>query len=129
MGDTVYRRSRHVVGEIQRTIDATKALKDNEFDTLGSLMYASHSSLRDDFEVSCKELDIMVQIAQSLGKDGGVIGSRMTGGGFGGSTVTLCESSKANAIVAAMREQYTARTGITADIFTSRPSQGARLLQ
>ena len=71
----------------------------------------------------------MVQIAQSLGKDGGVIGSRMTGGGFGGSTVTLCESSKANAIVAAMREQYTARTGITSDIFTSRPSQGARLLQ
>ena len=129
MGDTVYRRSRHVVGEIQRTIDAAKALKDSNFDALGSLMYASHSSLRDDFEVSCKELDIMVQIAQSLGKDGGVIGSRMTGGGFGGSTVTLCESSKANAIVAAMREQYTARTGITADIFTSRPSQGARLLQ
>ena len=128
MGDVVYQRSRHVVGEIQRTIDAAKALEANDFDTLGSLMYASHASLRDDFEVSCAELDIMVEIAQSLGKDGGVIGSRMTGGGFGGSTVTLCESSKANSIVAAMTSQYTERTGITPEIFLSRPSQGARLL-
>ena len=128
MGDVVYQRSRHVVGEIQRTIDAAKALEANDFDTLGSLMYASHASLRDDFEVSCAELDIMVEIAQSLGKTGGVIGSRMTGGGFGGSTVTLCESSKANSIVAAMTSQYTERTGITPEIFLSRPSQGARLL-
>ena len=128
MGDVVYQRSRHVVGEIQRTMDAAKALEANDFDTLGSLMYASHASLRDDFEVSCAELDIMVEIAQSLGKGGGVIGSRMTGGGFGGSTVTLCESSKANSIVAAMTSQYTERTGITPEIFLSRPSQGARLL-
>ena len=128
MGDVVYQRSRHVVGEIQRTMDAAKALEANDFDTLGSLMYASHASLRDDFEVSCAELDIMVEIAQSLGKTGGVIGSRMTGGGFGGSTVTLCESSKANSIVAAMTSQYTERTGITPEIFLSRPSQGARLL-
>ena len=128
MGDVVYQRSRHVVGEIQRTMDAAKALEANDFDTLGSLMYASHASLREDFEVSCEELDIMVEIAQSLGKDGGVIGSRMTGGGFGGSTVTLCESSKANSIVAAMTSQYTERTGITPEIFLSRPSQGARLL-
>ncbi len=91
-------------------------------------MYASHASLRDDFEVSCEELDVMVDIAQSIGAAGGVIGSRMTGGGFGGSTVTLCESSKADAIVAALNEQYTERTGITPEIFTSRPSQGARLL-
>jgi len=128
MGDVVYRRGRHVVGEIQRTMDAAKALEINDFDTLGSLMSASHVSLRDDFEVSCEELDIMVEIAQQMGKEGGVIGSRMTGGGFGGSTVTLCESSKADAIMAALNEQYTARTGITPEIFTSRPSQGARLL-
>lgn len=128
MSDVVYQRSRHVVGEIQRTMDAAKALEANDFDTLGSLMYASHASLRDDFEVSCEELDTMVEIAQSLGKDGGVIGSRMTGGGFGGSTVTLCESPKANSIVAAMTSQYTERTGITPEIFLSRPSQGARLL-
>ena len=129
MGDVIFRRSRHVVGEIQRTMDAAKALEANDFDTLGSLMYASHASLRDDFEVSCEELDIMVEIAHSLGKDSGVIGSRMTGGGFGGSTVTLCESSKADTIIDALEQQYTARTGITPDIFTSRPSQGARLLQ
>jgi len=128
MGDVVYRRGRHVVGEIQRTVDAAKALEQNDFDTLGELMYASHASLRDDFEVSCEELDIMVEIAQALGKDGGVIGSRMTGGGFGGSTVTLCESSKAGDIVAAMTGQYTSRTGIKAEIFTSRPSQGARII-
>lgn len=128
MGELVYRRGRHVVGEIQRTVDAAKALEQNDFDTLGALMYASHASLRDDFEVSCGELDIMVGIAQALGKEGGVIGSRMTGGGFGGSTVTLCESSKANEIVASITKEYTTRTGITPEIFTSRPSQGARLL-
>ena len=128
MGEIVYRRGRHVVGEIQRTVDAAQALENNDFDTLGELMYASHASLRDDFEVSCEELDIMVEIAKSFGKDGGVIGSRMTGGGFGGSTVTLCESSKADGIVAAMHTQYLERTGITPEIFISRPSRGARLL-
>ena len=128
MGDVIYRRSRHVVGEIQRTIHAAAALKINDFDTLGSLMYASHTSLRENFEVSCEELDIMVEIAKSLGKEGGVIGARMTGGGFGGSTVTLCESSKAEAIIASMTQQYKNRTGIDPDIFTSRPSEGARLI-
>jgi galactokinase len=128
MGDVIYRRSRHVVGEIQRTIHAAAALKINDFDTLGSLMYASHTSLRENFEVSCEELDIMVEIAKSLGKEGGVIGARMTGGGFGGSTVTLCESSKADAIIASMTQQYKDRTGIDPDIFTSRPSEGARLI-
>lgn len=128
MGDIVYRRGRHVIGEIQRTQDAAKALEAKDFATLGKLMYASHASLRDDFEVSCEELDIMVEIAQSMGTEGGVIGSRMTGGGFGGSTVTLCESSKAKDIVTTMHAQYAQRTGITPEIFISRPSQGARLL-
>lgn len=128
MGDNVYRRGRHVVGEIQRTIDAAEALKNSDFQILGELMYASHASLRDDFEVSCEELDIMVEIARTIGKDGGVIGSRMTGGGFGGSTVTLCESSRADDIVANMHSQYLDQTGITPEIFISRPGQGARLI-
>jgi len=128
MGDVTYRRSRHVVGEIQRTMDAVEALKANDFEKLGNLMYASHASLRDDFEVSCEELDIMVNIATSLGKDGGVIGARMTGGGFGGSTVTLCKSSQADAILEAMNTQYQAQTGKKPEIFTSRPSEGARLI-
>jgi len=128
MGDTIHRRCRHVVGEIQRTIDAVEALKANDFEKLGALMNASHASLRDDFEVSCEELDIMVNIAQSLGKENGVIGSRMTGGGFGGSTVTLCESSQADHIIATLKKQYKEKTNITPEIFTSRPSQGARIL-
>lgn len=129
LGDPVNRRSRHVVGEILRTINAAEALATNDFEALGPLMAASHDSLRDDFEVSCKELDIMVGIARGIGRSGGVIGSRMTGGGFGGSTVTLCESSKATEIAATLASEYEKATGIAPQIFASRPSQGAHLIR
>jgi galactokinase len=129
LGDPVNRRSRHVVGEIARTVDAAAALARNDFEALGPLMAASHDSLRDDFEVSCKELDIMVEIARRIGRKGGVIGARMTGGGFGGSTVTLCESSKAADIAAALAAEYEKTTGIQPQIFASRPSQGAHLVK
>ena len=128
LGDPVNRRARHVVGEISRTIAAAAALARNDFETLGPLMAASHDSLRDDFEVSCKELDIMVDIARRIGRNGGVIGTRMTGGGFGGSTVTLCESRKATEIADIMAREYAAATHITPQIFASRPSQGAHLV-
>jgi galactokinase len=128
LGDPVNRRARHVVGEIARTIAAAEALSKNDFEGLGPLMAASHDSLRDDFEVSCRELDLMVDIARAIGRNGGVIGARMTGGGFGGSTVTLCESSKAAAIAATLASEYHAATGISPQIFASRPSQGAHLL-
>jgi galactokinase len=128
-GDPVNRRSRHVVGEIARTRTAAEALAKNDYEALGPLMAASHDSLRDDFEVSCKELDLMVEIARAIGRNGGVIGARMTGGGFGGSTVTLCESGKAEAIAATLSQQYEAATGIKPQIFASRPSQGAHLVQ
>jgi galactokinase len=128
MGDPVNRRARHVVGEIARTIAAAESLAKNDFEALGPLMAASHDSLRDDFEVSCKELDLMVDIARAIGRNGGVIGARMTGGGFGGSTVTLCESGKASEIAATLAEKYREATGITAQIFASRPSQGAHVL-
>ena len=129
LGDPVNRRARHVVGEISRTIAAAAALARNDFETLGPLMAASHDSLRDDFEVSCKELDIMVEIARKIGRQGGVIGARMTGGGFGGSTVTLCESRKASEIAATLASEYEKATGITPQIFASRPSQGAHLVK
>ncbi|MEI6178086.1 MAG: galactokinase [Verrucomicrobiota bacterium] len=129
LGKPVNRRSRHVVGEISRTISAASALARNDFETLGPLMAASHDSLRDDFEVSCKELDIMVDIARKIGRNGGVIGARMTGGGFGGSTVTLCESRKASEIAATLATEYEKATGITPQIFASRPSQGAHLVK
>jgi galactokinase len=128
LGDPVNRRSRHVVGEIARTIAAAEALAKNDFEALGPVMAASHDSLRDDFEVSCVELDLMVEIARAIGRSGGVIGARMTGGGFGGSTVTLCESSKAREIAATLSNKYHEATGITPQIFASRPSLGAHLV-
>ena len=128
LGDPVNRRARHVVGEISRTIAAAAALARNDFETLGPLMAASHDSLRDDFEVSCTELDIMVDIARKIGRNGGVIGARMTGGGFGGSTVTLCESRKATEIAATLAAEYEKATGIQPQIFASRPAQGAHLV-
>lgn len=128
LGDPVNRRARHVVGEIARTLAAAQALSKNDFEALGPLMAASHDSLRDDFEVSCKELDLMVEIARAIGRSGGVIGARMTGGGFGGSTVTLCESGKAADIAATLSSKYAEATGITPQIFASRPSPGAHLL-
>ncbi len=128
LGDPVNRRARHVVGEIARTIAAAAALARNDFETLGPLMAASHDSLRDDFEVSCKELDLMVDIARKIGRNGGVIGSRMTGGGFGGSTVTLCESRRASEIATILSVEYEKRSGIQPQIFASRPSQGAHLV-
>ena len=128
LGDPVNRRARHVVTEIARTQDAAQALAANDYLLLGKLMDASHDSLRDDFEVSCAELDVMVNIAREIGMSGGVYGARMTGGGFGGSTVTLCESAHAEAIMATMRQAYQHATGIVPEIFCSRPSQGAHVV-
>ena len=125
MDAITFRRSRHVVGEIARTISAAAALKAGDFPTLGGLMYASHDSLRDDFEVSCPELDHLVKTVRGLD---GVIGARMTGGGFGGSTVTLCEAGKAEAIAAALVKFYEAEFGFAPEIFATRPAEGARLL-
>lgn len=125
MDKVTFRRGRHVVGEIARTISAAAALKSGDFQTLGGLMYASHDSLRDDFEVSCPELDHLVKTASGLE---GVIGARMTGGGFGGSTVTLCEASKAQAIAAALVKSYGAEFGFAPEIFATRPAEGARLV-
>jgi galactokinase len=128
LGDPVNRRARHVVTEIERTQQAAQALAAHDFILLGKLMDASHESLRHDFEVSCDELDLMVKIAREIGAAGGVLGARMTGGGFGGSTVTLCESKHAEAIMQTMRQQYQQATQIEPEIFCSRPSRGAHLL-
>lgn len=124
MDAVTYRRSRHVIGEIARTIAAAEALKVGDFSQLGALMFASHNSLRDDFEVSCAELDHLVKAAQGLE---GVIGARMTGGGFGGSTVTLCKAGKAEDIAAALVKSYEAEFGFAPEIFATRPAEGARL--
>jgi galactokinase len=124
-----YRRARHVIGEIDRTAQAAEALQAGRWDEVGRLMYASHDSLRDDYEVSCDELDLMVRLAQQLGASGGVIGSRMTGGGFGGCTVTLVKTGSAGKIAETLADRYQKETGISPTLFTSRPAQGARVLK
>jgi galactokinase len=128
MGDRIFRRSRHVVTEIARTAQVVEAFKSCDFSNIGSLMESSHRSLRDDFEVSCDELDLMVALAKEIGLEGGVLGARMTGGGFGGSTVTLCHSINAEAIARQMNDRYQAQTGIEPLLFVTRPAAGAHLV-
>lgn len=129
MDDTTFARSRHVIGEIARVIDAVEALKSENFPRLGQLMYESHNSLRDDFEVSCPELDHLVAKAGEIGGNGGVIGARMTGGGFGGSAVIVCEADRAEQIAAGLCESYEKEFGFAPEIFASRPAAGARELR
>jgi galactokinase len=125
----VFRRAKHVVGEIERTVRAATEVRASNWPLVGELMYASHHSLRDDYEVSCRELDVMVEIAQSIGPAGGVIGSRMTGGGFGGCTVSLVRKSKVNEVARKLAADYEARTKIKPSLFVSRPAQGAVVLK
>ncbi|MBI1335563.1 MAG: galactokinase [Phycisphaera sp.] len=122
------RRARHVVTENRRTLEAVGAIEKRDWFTMGQLMVASHVSLRDDFEVSCDELDIMVELALGIGQGGGVYGSRMTGGGFGGCTVSIVQSDRAEKIASILETQYRQKTGISPTIFVSQPAAGARIL-
>ena len=123
-----YHRAFHVVGEIARTTEAANALAAGNYQRFGELMYASHDSLRDDFEVSCPEIDMLVEIARKIGLAGGVYGSRITGGGFGGCTVSLIEMAKVDSIIATLKQEYKAQTGIEVEPFLSRPAQGAHVI-
>ncbi len=109
----VRRRCRHVLTENQRVIDATASLKAGNLGEFGELMNASHRSLRDDFEVSCPELDLLVEIAN---RTNGVLGSRMTGAGFGGCTVTLAHKDAVGDLVAGLSE-FTSQTGLNPGVF------------
>ena len=122
MPDLIYRRCHHVVSENQRVLDAASALKNSDLKTFGRLMYASHRSLRDDFQVSCRELDIMVDIASNAR---GVIGARMTGGGFGGCTINLVDNAAVEEFRHLIAENYKAQTGIEPSIYTTQSSDGA----
>jgi len=129
MDPVVYRRARHVIGEIERTLHAAEGIRASNWPTVGNLMYASHASLRDDYEVSCRELDAIVEIAQDIGVKGGVFGCRMTGGGFGGCTVALVKTDAVESISRDITSAYNTRTGIDAAIFSSRPAAGASILK
>jgi galactokinase len=129
MGPVVFRRARHVVSENERTLQTAKAIQASDWPVVGKLMYASHASLRDDYEVSCPELDAAVEIMQHIGENGGVIGCRMTGAGFGGCVVSLVNTDAVPSITRAIDGPYEKRTGRQATIFSSRPGAGARILQ
>ncbi|SRR6266545_4254226 len=117
----VYHRCRHVVTENLRVLRAAEALDSGDLEAFGSLMGASHRSLRDDYEVSCPELDAMVDIAAH----GHVYGARMTGGGFGGCTVNLMAAEAVDDFRARVASQYMRRTGHNPEIYVCAASQGA----
>ncbi|EDV27702.1 Galactokinase [Trichoplax sp. H2] len=114
----MYRRARHVVSEIIRCEQAARALENSDFETFGTLMVQSHESLRDDFEVSCPELDTVVKLAMEVD---GVYGSRMTGGGFGGCSVSLVEKKAVERAIKHIKAGYS-----NATCFTTLAGDGAR---
>jgi galactokinase len=123
LSERVFRRCRHVVTENARAQSAAAALTAGDLDTVGRLMGASHRSLRDDYDVSTPELDLMVESAMDAD---GTIGARMTGGGFGGCTVNLVSAARAEAFAVHVRTRYEAATGRRPEIYTCEASDGAR---
>lgn len=116
------KRAKHAVYENQRTIRAVKALKEDNVDEFGRLMNASHVSLRDDYEVSCKEIDILVDLAWKIP---GVIGSRITGGGFGGCTVSIVKNDAVDTFVTTLGEEYKKAVGHEAEFYVVDIGDGA----
>ena len=121
LDDTTFRRMRHVVTENERVLETIKRLKDLGPRSIGDLMYASHDSMRDDFEISVDELDEAVSTAKSLG----AIGARMTGGGFGGAAIALVESKKIEEISKAIRLAFNQRGFEEPNIFAVTAADGA----
>lgn len=126
MPAVIMRRCRHVVSENQRVLDAVEAIAARDYGKLGELMYASHESLRADYEVSCSELDVLVDAA---GKIPGVIGARMTGGGFGGCTINLLKRNVYGSFQEMVAAQYQKSFGYEPTFITVRPSNGAEELK
>ena len=123
--DPCRKRAHHAVYENQRTIKAVDALKKGDLEAFGKLMNESHVSLRDDYEVSCKELDIL---AAEAWKIPGVIGSRMTGGGFGGCTVSIVKEDAVENFKETIAKNYKEQTGLDCEFYIADASEGARRL-
>ena len=119
------KRAKHAVYENQRTIDAVTALKDGNIERFGELMNESHVSLRDDYEVSCEEIDILVDLAW---KTPGVIGSRITGGGFGGCTVSIVKNDAVDTFIETIGRAYQEKVGHEAEFYTVDIGDGASRL-
>jgi galactokinase len=119
--ELTFRRCRHIVAENDRVLAAGAALDAGEVEEFGRLMNASHVSMRDDYEISCRELDILAELAWGIE---GALGSRMTGGGFGGCTVSLVRADAVERFCARLTAGYAAATGIAADILVCSPGDG-----
>lgn len=119
------KRAKHAVYENQRTIKAYKALMANALEDFGKYMNASHVSLRDDYEVSCEEIDFLVELAWKIP---GVIGSRMTGGGFGGCTVSIVKKDAVDLFIDMVGKGYMEKTGLKADFYVVDIGEGAHRL-
>jgi len=122
MPSVIYRRCRHVVSENARVLEAAQALHASQLERFGALMGGSHISLRDDYEVSCHELDLMVELANHCS---GVYGARMTGGGFGGCTVNLVDADAVDPFKATVAREYRNATGLQPEIYVCAAAEGA----
>ena len=118
---TIYKRCRHVVSENDRVVRSAGALEAADLRRFGELMYESHRSLRDDYEVSCAELDVMVDLART---QDGVFGARMTGGGFGGCTINLVQTQSVDSFRGEIQTNFKNATGIDAEIYVVKPASG-----
>ncbi len=128
LGDLCYRRARHVIGENLRVEAFAKAVQAGDWDAAGVAMRSSHASLKDDFEVSCGEVDTLVSLADTIPSASSVYGARMTGGGFGGCIVALVKSADVEKVAEEMLEGYRNALGIETTYLVTRPGEGARVL-
>ena len=124
LSETEYIRARHAITEMKRVLDCVEALSSGDFVRVGQLMNQSHLSLRDDYNVSCPELNAAVEASLAAG----ALGSRMVGGGFGGSAIALIKASKTSSTISAVEKAFADRKFKAPRFFTSLPSQGAELL-
>jgi galactokinase len=120
----IYRRCRHVIKENQRVLESIQALRRGKLARFGQLMNESHDSLRDDYEVSCTEIDLLVDLARRIP---GVLGARITGGGFGGCTVNLVAVADIDRFIREVGQAYREQTGIVANFFSCTPADGVKI--
>ncbi|MBU4509927.1 galactokinase, partial [bacterium] len=124
--EVIARRARHVISENHRVQTGVQALREGNFSAFGQLMIESHHSLKNDYEVSCTELDLLVNLAL---KQEGVLGARMTGAGFGGCTVNLLRREYIDVFEKTIKQGYKKITGILPDIYVTPPAEGAKVLE
>ncbi len=123
--EIVFSRAQHVISENDRVLASITALKAGDLVRFGELMNASHDSLRDDYQVSCREIDLLVELARTVP---GVLGSRITGGGFGGCTVNLIKATAIPEFIEKLKQEYQSQTGIEPHFYISTAANGAKIL-